>query len=52
MDGRLKVPCPRPPPLIRTYSGLLAWAVDAEVNMECNERKIEDLSSSIEGRAP
>lgn len=56
MDPRLKEPCPRPgfpPPRSKaTYLDLMVFAVNADINMDCNERKIEDLARSIEGTPP
>lgn len=53
MDGRLKEPCPRPSPLPErgraTYGDLMVFAADAQVTIECDERKIEDLGRSIDG---
>ena len=56
MDPRLKEKCPRPaslPPRGKaTYLDLMVFAVNADITMDCSDRKIEDLGRSIEGTPP
>lgn len=55
MDSRLKEMCPRPispPPRGEaTYLDLMNYAVNAQLTIECDERKVIDLGKSIDGPA-
>lgn len=52
VDPRLKEKCPRPvslPPRGKaTYLDLMIFSVNAEITMDCSDRKIEDLGKSID----
>lgn len=49
VDPRLKEPCPHPADReAMTYGELVEVAIDLELWGECNERKVIDLSKSIE----
>lgn len=53
VDPRLKEKCPRPvslPPRGKaTYLDLMIFAINADITMDCSDRKIDDLARSIEG---